>query len=217
MSNGEQTLIDFVIMKEGYGAELREPYEDVVATIAGRYGLQKERSFYATQFLGGEQKMQDVLKINVWSMGDDSMQQLGADEDYQSIVPFRDRIHNMRDLTLYAGSGDTVGGKPEGPTILVDLVVMRSGAGAEERDRYEERIAPIAARYGLRLFAAYPISQRMSGVGPEDALRLNFWSAPSPAAMQQLGQDSDYQAIVPDRNRIHNMDEVTLFFAEKAR
>lgn len=214
MADGRQTLIDFVIMEDGYGAEFRDPYEDIVETIAGRHGLTRARSFYVAQFLGGEQAMQGVLKVNVWSMNADSMSRLGADPDYRSIIPFRDQIHNMRDLTLYLGGEDLVGKEPEGSTILVDLVVMQEGAGAEERDEYEDRIAPIAARYGLRLFAAYPISRRMSGAGPEEAMRLNFWSAPSPNAMQQLGQDPDYQAIIPDRNRIHNMEAVTLFFAQ---
>jgi len=53
----------------------------------------------------------------------------------------------------------------------------------------------------------------ITGIGPEAALKLNIWAMPTPEAMQQLSSDPEYLKLKQYRNRIHNMDAITLYMA----
>ena len=64
------------------------------------------------------------------------------------------------------------------------------------------------------MFRSYQISQYMTGTGPKNALELNLWELPGPEAMQKLGNDPEYQANVPFRDKIHNMSVLTLYMAK---
>ncbi|MEO1407436.1 MAG: hypothetical protein AAFV54_13235, partial [Pseudomonadota bacterium] len=122
---GNSYLIDFVVMNEGYGLEERDNYEAIVARIASRYGMEKVRAYDLTQHLGGG--LPTASRLNVWEVPEGAMQKLGADPDYQAIIPYRDRIHNMKEVSLFM-AGETLGGRePTADTILVDLVVMKGG------------------------------------------------------------------------------------------
>lgn len=56
----------------------------------------------------------------------------------------------------------------------------------------------------------------MGGAAP-DGLRVNLWAVPDPSAMAMVNSDPDYQKQIPNRDQIHKMDLVTLFFAEQAK
>ncbi len=103
-----------------------------------------------------------------------------------------------------------------GELVLVDLVVMNEGHSLSEREEYEAAILPIAERYGMERFGSYEIVQHLNGKA-EDAIKLNLWHLPSPEAMQQLGQDADYQALETMRNELHDFNQLTLYTAKSVQ
>lgn len=43
---------------------------------------------------------------------------------------------------------------------------------------------------------------------------MNIWELPSPVVMGKIANDPAYKALISHRDGIHNMDAVTLYFAE---
>ncbi len=95
---------------------------------------------------------------------------------------------------------------------LIDFVILNEGSDISDRDRYEERIAPMAARTGLSVIKSVNLLQHLNG-GIQEAVRLNIWEMESPANMQALMQDAQYQAEIPTRDAIHNMKDLSLYLA----
>lgn len=207
-------LLDFVVMNEGYGIEERNNYEAIIEPISTKYGAKIVRSYDLKQHLGGA--IPKAIRFNVWELSDGAMQKLQQDPDYQALVAYRDRIHNMKDGSLFMATESLGNREPMTDTIMVDLVVMQDGYGLKQREAYERKTAPIGVKYGVEKFATYDIVQKIGGAAP-DGLRVNLWAVPDPSAMAMVNSDPDYQKQVPKRDQIHKMDLVTLFFAEQAR
>lgn len=206
-------MLDFVVMQDGYDLNHRDSYESVIAPMAAQHGMKKVRGYDLTQHLSGG--LSKAVRLNIWEVPQGALPKLGQDPLYQTIVPYRDKIHNMQELSLFMAQETQGEREPTDETILVDLVVMNDGYGLKEREAYERRIAPIARRYGMRKFATYDIAQKIAGTAPE-GLRLNLWAVPDPAAMGKLASDPDYQKHVANRDKIHQMEQLTLFFARQA-
>jgi len=206
-------LLDFVVMNEGYGIEERNNYEAMIEPISAKYGAKIIRSYDLKQHLGGA--IPNAIRFNVWEVPEGAMQKLQQDPDYQALVAYRDRIHSMNDGSLFMATESLGNREPTTDTIMVDLVVMQDGYGLTEREAYERKIVPIGAKYGVEKFATYDIVQKMAGAAP-DGLRVNLWAVPDPSAMAMANSDPDYQKQIPNRDQIHKMDLVTLFFADQA-
>ncbi len=102
------------------------------------------------------------------------------------------------------------------PHRLIDFVVLKDATALAERNAYEAKMAPIAEQYGARVIHSYDITGHIAGP-MEEAVRLNVWAFSEPDALAKLNEDARYQALVPVRDRIHDMEALTLYLAENIR
>lgn len=211
---GQLTLVDIVVLQEGRTLAERDKYEAYIKPIAARYGVRLVQSFDVTKHLSGG--VERAARVNVWTLPNaEAMKKLSADPDYEKAADYRNAVHVMEDVTLYLAGATLVETQPSAGKVLVDLVVMQPGYGIAERNDYEAYIEPIAARCGMRKIYSANVRKHLRG-DVEDAIRVNLWHMASGAAMEQLNSDPDYQRNIPNRNRIHNMEAVTLMMAEPA-
>jgi uncharacterized protein (DUF1330 family) len=205
-------LIDFVVLKDG-DVVGRADYEESVGEIAARHGAEVIHSYNVQAHLAGP--MADTYQVNVWGFDEqNTLDQIVSDPDYKELIPARNEIHDMSQLTMYLGEPIQGADAIQEGTILVDLVSMQDGYGAEARDAYESKILPLAETYGFELVASYGVIQKIGGVGPDNPLRLNLWQVADPSTMQALTNDPAYQALEEERQRITNFDDLTLFLAQ---
>ena len=206
-------LIDFVVLKDGHGIEERNTYEFKMSPIAAKYGAKIIHSYDITSHLSGPLK--EAVRVNVWKMPNAAaFKKIGSDSAYQALVASRDLIHDMKKLTLYMGNEIQNNGPIKDGVILVDLVVMKDGYGNKERDVYESKMAPLAAKYGFEIAASYAINKKLGGAGPQRPLRLNLWRVKDPSTMKKLSADADYIALASIRNEIHDFSKLTMFYAQ---
>ncbi len=97
--------------------------------------------------------------------------------------------------------------------VLIDLVVLNAGFTETDRASYSKKTVKIASKYGIDMAQSYKIGTHIAGMGPKNALEFNLWTMPSPTAMVALSGDTEYQANVPNRDKIHDMEALTLFLA----
>lgn len=213
IANAEQAnLIDFIVLNEGIDIGERNAYEAALKPIAARYGAEVVHSYDVKEHLAG--KMPTSVRVNIWNL--DNVDALGAvdkDADYRAMIPNRDRVHDLSALTLYKARETVNAGPITEGSVLVDLVVMNEGFGAEERDAYEAKMAPLAAKYGYTIHASYEIDQKIGGNGPEKPLRLILWRGDNPDALGSLSEDADYIALENERQRLFDFSQLTLFMA----
>ena len=216
VNDDDMRMLDFVIMSEGHKLKERDIYEVKVEAIAARYGMKIERKFDIKKFMTGEEALNKVVRVNVWQVPNGAMKSLGNDPDYKALVKFRNKIHNMDALSIFMANPDTIDGIATG-IVMIDLVTMNPGFGLANRNTYEAKVAPITAKYGMSRFASYDITSKKIGIASDTAIRLNFWNIEDPEKMKLLSKDPAYQALLPFRNKIHNMERVTLFLAESIK
>jgi uncharacterized protein (DUF1330 family) len=209
---GEKTyILDFVSLNEGVHLSDRDQYDHSVIPIVKKYGMKLKGRFDLDAIAGS---FTQPARLNVWELDSlESMQKIGQDEQYASLKSMRDSIHDMQALTLYVADFKTRR-KLEKGLVLVDLVVMNEGFGKDDRNSYEAKVLPIAEDYGMRVVQSFDILKKMRGSGPSAAMRLNLWSIEDPEKMKKLSQDERYTSLIEYRNKIHDMDNVSLFFSE---
>lgn len=96
---------------------------------------------------------------------------------------------------------------------LIDFIMLAEGAELAERNAYEEALEPIAARYGAEYIHTYNLVSHIGG--PMDsAVRLNIWEFEDQNALALVNEDEDYKALIPMRDRVHDMDALTLYMAQ---
>lgn len=98
---------------------------------------------------------------------------------------------------------------------LVALLPMRDGYSAEDHDKYERRIAPIAADHGMVRDSAYSVQQFLGGPGPKNASTLGVWTLGSPEALQAVMSDARYKVQMTYRDRIHDMPNAAMYLARE--
>lgn len=212
-SAGDTHLITFAILQEGTPVAERRAYEASLRPIAERHGFQSVHGYDLLVHLNG--LVEDAVRLRIWQVSDpDAIEALNADDDYQNLIPRRDEIHDMARMPIYTAKELMDEGQITSGSALVDLVVMAAGAGADERDAYEAKIEPIAARHGFEKVAVFDITGKLAGDGPDKPLRLNIWSIPDMDAMAKLGQDEDYAKLEEERLTLHDFQALTLFFAQ---
>ncbi len=99
--------------------------------------------------------------------------------------------------------------------VMADFVVMSEGHGLTERDNYDARATPIAARYGIKRLASLDVLHNFTMKGFK-VKRLDLWLLPSVKALQAWGDDPEYKALLPYRDRVHDMKVTSLYFAHPA-
>lgn len=211
-STDELVLVDVVVMNPGHTLAEREAYEAAVLPIAEKYDMEKTDSYEVVQHLNGKAK--DAIKVNLWDLpSPQAMKQLNQDPEYQALESERQKLHNFNQLTLYTAKPVQDAAEEDGDLILVDMVVMNPGFGIEEREEYEAKVLPIAARYGMERTHSYKTADYLNG-SIEDVVKVNLWRLPDAEAMEKLNQDPEYQALEAERNRLHNFNELTLYLAK---
>ena len=205
-------LIDFVVLNEGKTIEERLEYERKITPVIKKYGAVKDQAYNLHTFIAGPPK--EAVQLNIYAMpGPGTLQKVSSDPDYQQHVPFRNEVHNMQALTMYTGEAIANAGQINNQHILVDLVVMNDGYGHPERFEYESKMRDIARKHGATLINSFDIDQKLGGIGPDKALKLNLWALESPEVMVALSSDPAYKALAPYRDQFHDMKNITLYMA----
>ncbi len=210
----ELRMIDLVVMRDGAGAPERDEYMAKVGPVASRHGMKVSQRYEISKRITGIGP-EEVLRLNIWTVGDpNGPAEVGQDPAYRENIDFRDKIHDMSQVTLFMAKPILEGKPIASGYVLVDFVIMKSGYGMEDRHEYERRVVPVAKRYGIELTHQYEIVKSMAGSMKDKVLLLNLWSLPDPFAMKELASDPDYIANRSLRDRLHNMAELTLYLAQ---
>ena len=214
--DNKYVLIDLVVLNSGFGQSDRDAYSKDTQEIAKKYGFEKRQSFQVAHKLSGAGP-ENAMEFNLWTLPSPSaMAGLGQDAAYQANVPKRDKVHNMGELTLYLArpkNGYASFIPKDGKFYLLDFVIMNEGNGPLQRTIYTEKTEKIAIKHGIKKVASYDVIQHLGGLIP-DVLEVNLWEMDTPEAMQALGSDPAYQENVPFRDKIHNMQDLTLYMAQ---
>ncbi|MEW7292403.1 hypothetical protein [Aquimarina sp. 2304DJ70-9] len=219
INDSDYVLIDLVVLNMGYGEKDRAAYSKKTAKIASKYQLKKAQSYGIQSHLAG-MGPKNAFEFNLWTMpSPTSMAALGQDPAYQANVPNRDKIHDMKALTLFLARPKTgFGGftPKDGKSYLLDFVIMNEGAGALQRSIYNSKVRKIAKKHNVDMVASFDVLQELGGA-IHNVLEVNIWEMDSPASMKALGVDAEYQANIEFRNQIHNMQDLTLYMANAKR
>jgi uncharacterized protein (DUF1330 family) len=196
-------FVDFVVMSEGHGLDERDIYDAKATPIAARHGVKRFASFDIVQHL-----LTPGLKpqrLDLWLLPSlEALKAWGDDPEYHALLAYRDKVHDMRALTLYFA-------KPAGPVeaigqgnYLIELQTIGSGFDRAVFDEYERDSDEIAASYAIRRVGVYTIVKKVTGAGP-DGQRLNIWYLPNEQNFQAWGENKAFQALAPEREKLFDL------------
>ena len=135
-----------------------------------------------------------------------------GDPRYQAHIPDRDRMHDMPNVAMYMTQEEgTAVTPPPGHVLLVGAIAMNEGFGFDDHAKYEEDIAEISGRHGMKLVRSFRVLNTI-GAGPTNVAAVNVWSLPSPDALGQVMGDPEYVGNIPNRDRIHDMASTSMYF-----
>lgn len=218
LSNGQLPLrfIELVTLNSPYKVKDHIDYHQTIKPIMDKNGLRTISNYEVVKKARGSAP-DHVAMIGVYSLESmEKMNRIFEDPEYLKHVEKRDLIHDMPNMTMYLGKPIVEGSFDRTKMIIVDLIVMNPSHTSKERDEYFTKVEKIGAKYGLRRFAAYEISRFMGGHGPRDVSLINLYEADK-ETMQQLSSDPEYQKnMIPIRNRLFNMTEVSVFMTRAA-
>lgn len=206
-------LVALLPMQAGYGPDDHDAYEARIRPLAEEHGMALDAAYTVNKFLGGNGP-REASTVGIWSLGSaQSLQALMSDPRYQAQVEYRDRIHDMSNTPMYLAKREFSGSQPSsGHVLLVGVLAMNQGYDFNAHDAYEKTIAPISARYGMRIYRSYRVLQKMGVPSIDNVVAVNIWELPNPEALSRVMSDPDYVAQIPVRNRIHNMKATTMYF-----
>lgn len=205
-------LIALLPMRDGFGPADQDAYEEVIAPIAAEHGMRRESAYTITRFLGGAGP-KNASTFGAWSLGKPStLQDVMGDPRYQANVAQRDRVHDMAHVAMYVTSAEvSSAAPPPGHALLVGVLAMKPGFGYGDHVAYEQSIAAVTERHGMRLFRSYRVLQSM-GAGIGNAVAVAVWDLKSPEVLGQVMKDPEYVAKLDTRDRIHDMAATTMYF-----
>jgi len=163
-SSAEQPITHLVAllpMRAGYGPDDHDAYEARIRPIAREHGMALDTAYTVNKFLGGSGPG-DASTVGIWSLvSAKSLQEVMSDPRYQAQVDYRDQIHDMANSPMYMAKLEFNGAPPTpGHVLLVGVLAMNQGFDFEAHDTYEKTIAPISARYGMRIYRSYRVLQK---------------------------------------------------------
>lgn len=208
------TLFAVMPLRGGFGPGDHDAYETRIAPVAADHGMSREGSLTVSQQVGAGAPQKATI-LGFWSLrSSDTVTCVMSDPRYQAQIGFRNKVHDMANVVMYDGRAEFTGAPPaSGQVLLVGLIAMKPGFSFDDHAAYEARIAEITARHGMHLVRAYRVNQRLSSVGAANVAGIYVWSLPSPQSLAEIMQDPDYVAMVPERNRTHDMAATTMYFA----
>lgn len=110
--------------------------------------------------------------------------------------------------------GVVMAGAQDRQLYMLDFVFLNDGKTLADRDAFNARSAEIAGRYGILHIAT--LDPLAITDGPRNLDRVDIWALPSQQAWQSWGEDPDFKALGPDIAAIHDLDNLTLYFASEA-
>jgi hypothetical protein len=96
-------LFDVIYLQEGHEAQEAVDYFEKVSAISKRHGLVRLKTYRIDKALKGV--IAQPTLINLWRMDrPDAMQKMGADPEYQRLVPTRDALFDMGRVSILMGA-----------------------------------------------------------------------------------------------------------------
>ena len=96
-------LVDLVVLNEGITKAERDAYEDSIAPITAKHGINKVANFEIQQKMNGAGP-EKPLRLNLWTLDDPKgLQSLFADPEFAKVEKERNRVHDFSQLTLFIG------------------------------------------------------------------------------------------------------------------
>ena len=212
-------LIELVTLNDGYQVEDHLAYGQKIEHILNRYDMQNTANFKVLKKAKGS-AADHVVKVGVFELNNpESLKKVFGDQEYnEKMVPERNKIHDMANMTFFLTKPIFEKKYNKSKMVVMDFVVMQEGHDTEERDQYfDKMLGKYGKKYGLKRFAAYEVIQFMRGVGPKGTTLINFYEA-TPEVVKNLVSDKGYQAeMVPVRDKIFDMDELTVFMTQPVK
>lgn len=209
----ETIMIDIPILADQSFVADREAFSAQIIALGAEHGVNHYARYDTTKHLRGA--FEGAVGANLWAM--DSPSQLQAvldDERYIANIETRDRIHDMDRLTMYQASLIRNDGTPSPDGLaLLDFVVLKPDVEPEDRADYAAALAAIADPLGARVLQTYRIDQQLRGELPE-ATEFSVWEIPSIEALTAVTTHPDYVAMIPERDRLHDMSRLTMILAK---
>lgn len=207
-------LIALLPMRDGYGANDHDAYEAKLRPITKEHGMTLDSVYTVSKYLGGNGPSK-ASSLGIWSLGTDkSLGEVMGDPHYQAQTKYRDTIHDMANSPMYIVKEEFKGASlPSSHALLVGVLVMNQGYDFKAHDAYEKAIAPVTARYGMRMYRSYRVLQKMGAHNSDNVVAVNLWELPNTEALGKIMNDPDYVANIPNRDKIHNMKATTMYFA----
>lgn len=96
-------LFDVIYLQEGHETQEAVEYFDKVSAITRRHGLIRLKTYRIDKAMKGV--IAQPALINLWRMDKpDAMQKMGADPDYQRLIPTRDTLFDMSRVSILMGA-----------------------------------------------------------------------------------------------------------------
>jgi len=204
-------FVDFVVMSEGHGLKERAAYDAKADPIAARYGIKRFASLDIVQNVVSQNFR--PVRLDLWLLP--SPQALSAwskDPDYKALLPYRNCVHDMKALTLYFAVPALPLRKVKKAHYMIELQTMGPGFDAKTFAAYEKKSDLIAELYAVRRVAALSLSKKIIGAGPSGQ-RLNVWYLPNEGNFKAWGNNKDFKALVPVRQKLFDMSTYTMLIA----
>ena len=97
-------------------------------------------------------------------------------------------------------------------TVMIDFPILNDGYTAEDREDYASFVQELGARKGVNHVARYDTIQHLSG-SLEGAIGVNLWELETAEQLQSVLASDEYQARIEERDKIHDMDRLTMYLA----
>ena len=158
--------------------------------------------------------LEGAIGANLWEMDSpEQLQAVLADAEYGANTDVRDRLHDMDRLTMFLATKTMDEGESDPDKLaLLDVVVLNDGFTLEDRAEYAALMAPLAATYGAKVLKSFTISKHLRGE-LSDAVEFNIWQLPDAEVFAKMTADPAYQANLALRDRLHNMEKLTMILA----
>ena len=99
--------------------------------------------------------------------------------------------------------------------LLVDILPLKPGNTLDDAISYFEELKPVFERHGL-IRLDRPLQSRKTLRGEIDADMVNLFETDNPErSLPGLQGDPDYQAKVPARDRIFDLERATILMTER--
>ena len=103
----------------------------------------------------------------------------------------------------------------KGDFRLIELVTLNDGYQLEDHLNYGKEIEYILNRHGMHNTANFSVMQKANGSAANHVAKVGVFELNNPESLKQIFGDKEYnEKMVPKRNKIHDMPNMTFFLAK---